>query len=347
MTAAPGPPADSWPGAAMWSAIVRVGQHVGVERCRPAVAVVMRLASLRPGGHARSSYRLVSGTPSVSGSPPAEPAEQPLRRTATPPRPAAFPGNPPHPGVRIRFRALPEPWWTRSPVVRTRRLGLRLELDLRDNLQRSVYFTGTYEPATLDWLRRNLRAGDVFVDVGAHVGVHALTAAAALDRQGHGRVIAFEPAADSHSRLVDNARRNGLRVTAVPLALGEATGEATLYTDPEWGADDAGVRSQYGLGEAIATVRVMDFDGWARAAGLTRMDVVKIDVEGAELAALAGMAASLTTFRPRALIVECRERLLARAGTGSGELTGFLAGLGYRSTDTDLDRNQLFERVDT
>jgi hypothetical protein len=54
-----------------------------------------------------------------------------------------------------------------------RRLGLRLELDLRDNLERTLYATGTYEPALLRFLHDELRPGDVVLDVGAHIGVHA------------------------------------------------------------------------------------------------------------------------------------------------------------------------------
>ena len=58
--------------------------------------------------------------------------------------------------------------WLTGPV-RVRRLGLRLELDLRDNLARTVYFTGTYEPQLVRFLSR-LRPGEVFADVGAHIG---------------------------------------------------------------------------------------------------------------------------------------------------------------------------------
>jgi hypothetical protein len=52
----------------------------------------------------------------------------------------------PAPGAPVLTR-LPAGWWTASPLVLVRRLGLRLELDLRDNLQRVLYATGTHEPA--------------------------------------------------------------------------------------------------------------------------------------------------------------------------------------------------------
>src|ERR687885_2186416 len=97
-----------------------------------------------------------------------------------------------------RLGRVPPEWWAIEPRVRARRLGLDLELDLRDNLQRTLYFTGTYEPGLLRALENELEPGDVFVDVGAHVGVHALCAARRLSEiPGGGRVVAFEPTADS------------------------------------------------------------------------------------------------------------------------------------------------------
>jgi hypothetical protein len=113
-----------------------------------------------------------------------------------------------------------------------RRLGLRLELDLRDNLQRALYATGTYEPALVRFLRDELRRGDVMVDVDAHIGVHALTAAARLRRLGGGAVVAFEPAHDSASKLRAAAARNRLQLTVVEVALGAEPGTADLRADP-------------------------------------------------------------------------------------------------------------------
>src|SRR5688500_17820464 len=65
------------------------------------------------------------------------------------------------------------PEW--AACVRVRREGLRLALDLRDNLQAVLYYAGRYEPAMRDFLHRELRAGDVVMDVGANIGLHTLT----------------------------------------------------------------------------------------------------------------------------------------------------------------------------
>jgi FkbM family methyltransferase len=62
-----------------------------------------------------------------------------------------------------------------------------------------------------------------------------------------------------------------------------------LYTDPNFGRDDPGVRSAFGSGRLVGEFPMLRFDSWARETGLERLDVVKIDVEGAEVSALAGM----------------------------------------------------------
>jgi FkbM family methyltransferase len=233
----------------------------------------------------------------------------------------------PAPGVPALTR-LPDGWWTASPLVRVRRLGLRLELDLRDNLQRALYATGTYEPALVRFLHDELHRGDVMVDVGAHIGVHALTAAARLRRLGGGTVVAFEPAHDSASKLRAAAARNRLELIVVEAALGAEPGTAELRADPA----DAGVRSLHGRGARVQSVPVITFDAWAAEAQLERLDLVKLDVEGAELEALGGMAGSLGRLRPRAVVVEVKQRVLEQAGVDGDEVREYLRRLGYQST---------------
>jgi FkbM family methyltransferase len=81
------------------------------------------------------------------------------------------------------------------------------------------------------------------LDVGANIGVHALTAAKRLEDLGGGRVIAVEPAADCVAKLGTAAARNGLPLEVVPAALGEWRQHASLRADSRYDAADAGVRS--------------------------------------------------------------------------------------------------------
>jgi FkbM family methyltransferase len=232
----------------------------------------------------------------------------------------------PMPGLHL----LPEAWWMSDPCVRARRLGLDLELDLRDNLQRTVYFTGTYEPGLHAVLERELEPADVVLDVGAHVGVHALSAARRLrELGGGGRVIAFEPAADSAAAIRAAAARNGLDVEVVESALGEEEGTVEIRGDPRYGDHDAGVRSQFGEGEVVQRAPVTTLDAWARATGRDRLDVMKLDIEGAEILALRGARETLTRLRPRLLAIEVKDVVMARGPGDEAALHALLAECGY------------------
>jgi len=152
---------------ALWNSVGRAGELLGPRRARVLAAALLRASSRSERGLMRGVYRVA-------------------RYTSTP-APSLI--------------KLPEQWSATAPLLRARRLGLDLDLDLRDNLQRTLFYTGTYEPGLLGFLHRELRGGDVAVDVGAHIGVHALTMARRLAQLGRGRVVAFEPAQDSAAKL--------------------------------------------------------------------------------------------------------------------------------------------------
>ena len=279
-----------------WRALELLARIAGPVTARSLAAAFMRLGARTERGYAKGLFRVASRLP------------EPMPR----------------------LWRVPPDWWSVEPRVQARRLGLDLELDLRDNLQRTLWFTGTYEPGLLRALHDELRPGDVVVDVGAHVGVHALSAARRLSELGGGgRVIAFEPTDDSSAALRLAAARNGLPVEVVRAGLGEADGTIELRGDPRYGSADAGVRSQFGEGEVVATAPLLAFDGWAERNRLDRLDVVKIDIEGAEILALRGMRDSLKRLKPRLLAIEVKDVVMERGPGDEASLHALLEECGY------------------
>lgn len=247
-----------------------------------------------------------------------------------------------------RVLRLPK-WLWRDTSIEVTRLGLRLRLDLRDNVQRELYFTGWYERAYLLWLRRQLRENDTYLDIGAHIGIHALVMAKRLRELGGGMVIAFEPAPDTAELLRSGARRNGLsNVTVVDVALSDREGLAVLRSGTrEFHDADAAVRSLHGSGAPTHEVRTKALDRWAeRSRILGKMDVVKIDVEGSELAVLRGMEDSIDRHRPRVIGIEVHRDLLSEAGVAESEITEFLESRGYEySSVYESGGKLIFQRV--
>lgn len=176
------------------------------------------------------------------------------------------------------------------------------------------------EPWTVRWLEENLRADDVFWDVGANVGSYALIAAK-LQPAAH--VVAVEPESANYAALCDNLRLNRLdrRVVALPVALAEASRVGTLAL----ASADAGAavhRLDAHSSEAgVQTVIALAVDDVVESFGVPAPTLLKIDVDGAEPAVLAGAAKTLAAPALRSVLVEIEvengdavAEVLARAG---------------------------------
>jgi FkbM family methyltransferase len=156
-------------------------------------------------------------------------------------------------------------------IVPTQETGL-LSYILRHGLE-------VIEPGVRAVLRDRLKPGAVAVDAGANIGIHALTMAAAVGPQGHVRC--FEPMPHLAVTLERTLRLNGFgdRTRVEQVALADERGEATLYR-----AEHGPMSSLYalpdGLGAEPITVRVVTLDECFPPGA--RVDLVKMDVEGAE-----------------------------------------------------------------
>ena len=146
-------------------------------------------------------------------------------------------------------------------------------------------------------LERFVPPGGVLVDVGANIGLFSLKGAHLVGPAG--LVLAVEPGAVSIARLEANIALNHLpQLRLVRAALSDSEGEMTLYHVPL--GDDPQAFSLLSDGSAMAseTVAVTTLDHLARAQALSRLDCIKIDVEGAEPMVVAGGRATLARFRP-------------------------------------------------
>lgn len=221
-------------------------------------------------------------------------------------------------------------------------LGIVWHLDLRDGLQRELAQTGDYEPEVREALLEELRPGDVFVDVGANIGVLSLPIARARPDV---HVFAFEPVTATARKFRETQVRAGIEnVTLCCFALGADHGLLQLRRDPWFGNADAGVVSAHGIGRLAETVEVRRLDDIAEDLSLCRVDALKVDIEGGEYDALRGMEGLLRSARPRIVVVEVQEALLARAAVARGAVEELLEAAGYL-VRRRLGRNVVFCRA--
>lgn len=154
-----------------------------------------------------------------------------------------------------------------------------------------------YEPAVTQIVRSHLHEGDVFVDVGANIGYFTLMAATIVGRNGH--VHAVEPNPDNCHLITMSVEANGVEnVTLYPFAAAEKTqmlqldiagtgSNSRVIDDSPQAVPGSSPPQQV---QAVILDKVL--------AGLERIDLVKMDIEGAEPRALQGMMQILQRHRP-------------------------------------------------
>jgi len=210
--------------------------------------------------------------------------------------------------------------------------GFELELDERDPLQRHMANEREYEPE-VSWIYPYLlRQGDAFIDGGAHIGYLTLLASSCVGPTG--AVHAFEPVSNTYDALARNVARNraaNVRLNKVALGPRDGILDLELPIDPQgdavlaWGA--TAIKAGRG---AIEQVPMTTLDEYAERAKLRSVRVLKLDLEGAELGALAGARDLLTQRRIEHLVVELNTYLLDLAGERYDERRALLASYGYR-----------------
>ncbi len=173
------------------------------------------------------------------------------------------------------------------------------------------------------WMR--FEPGEIGFQVGANRGQYTFAAAQAIGPEG--LCIALEPNPTAYVDLLGLAYLNqATNVIVLPFACGAAPMQATFYAEAEmlakFGDLVFSMTREVPVQRRVEgfTAQVLPLDSLVRGFGLTRVDFIIIDVEGAELAVLQGAQETLRTFRPR-LLIELH-------GTGDAVLP-FLQGLGY------------------
>jgi FkbM family methyltransferase len=206
--------------------------------------------------------------------------------------------------------------------------------DLRDTIAREVCFTGRYEPQETQLAQALLGPGMVAVDVGANWGYFTLVCAHLVTDRG--RVLALEPHPRLASMLADNVKENRLPQVVVHRVAAGARSASTAFVGFDEGGGNWGVsRAAHGSDAADFESQTVVIDTFLDECNAGRVDLIKIDIEGAEGDAIRGMAEGLERHRYRYALVECHPAELARIGTSVAECLAPFRTAGYRGWHID------------
>ncbi|HWN19658.1 MAG TPA: FkbM family methyltransferase [Gemmatimonadales bacterium] len=214
-----------------------------------------------------------------------------------------------------------------------RHAGGRLWLPATDSsLNRDLLLRGSYEPDAVAAFLAALEPGMTVFDLGANIGYYSTAAAAAVGPAG--QVYAFEP----DPRNVEVLRRNcaqahGAPINVIAAAVGEREGTSSLFVNPADSSINSLARANadvLGIQHAASplTVPALTLDTFVRQEGSRQPDVIKMDVQGAEMLVLTG-ADEMLSRRPLKIFLEFWPFGLQQLGTQPIELLEFLIGKGF------------------
>lgn len=175
---------------------------------------------------------------------------------------------------------------------------------MRSHRHVNAYWVGNYELAIQKCLTQQLKAGDVFYDVGANAGFFSLLGSKCVGSEG--RVFAFEPLPANIETLKNNLKLNGIEnCTVVEAAVSDSIGTVTF---------SPGRHSSMGhmsdRGEDCIAIRTITLEKFAET--MPPPNFIKMDIEGAEGLALAGCRKLLGGANPPGLLIELHGEQVAR-----------------------------------
>ncbi|MEZ4909563.1 MAG: FkbM family methyltransferase [Saprospiraceae bacterium] len=209
---------------------------------------------------------------------------------------------------------------------------VKMKVDRYSYMGGSIFWTGFHHVNETLFLKKFLKPHMTFIDIGANQGEFSLIAASILK---NGRILAFEPVSFQRDLLQKNKDLNDFNnIEIFSFGLSDKAGKLPIYTSTNTEIHHGiheGLSSLYSSSERsemqeIVDLKVFDdifFDN------LSRLDFIKIDVEGAELFALKGMTRSIQKYKP-IILIEINEGTFKNAGYSTADVMEFFRSLNYK-----------------
>ena len=185
--------------------------------------------------------------------------------------------------------------------------GKRSDLSTEDQLPGSfdnnLYFLGTYEAGTIDFIKNRLQTGHTFIDVGAHYGLMSFVASRVVGKEG--RIVAVEPIRKTYKNLITNIKLNKfLNIKSLNIALGEKNGTVKIYTHKVNDMKSSISPRKTELNNYLTSqeVKLKTIDSIVDEMKINKVNMLKIDVEGYEMNVIKGATHTIHRDKPDLII---------------------------------------------
>jgi FkbM family methyltransferase len=201
-----------------------------------------------------------------------------------------------------------------------------------------MVLSGTWEPIETEVFLKHVKKGDTVIDVGANIGYYTVLGAEAVGPTG--QVLAFEPDPTGFGFLTKNVKTNGFsNVVAEQKALSNKAGKLKLYLDEFNKGDHRIYQTGNRPSVDIDAVKLDDY----LPADRRKVDLIKIDTQGAEIVILQGMTETLKQNPSVKMIVEFWPKGLSEFGQDAKELLDILDGMNFKYLSIQEDTKTVVE----
>ena len=211
--------------------------------------------------------------------------------------------------------------------------AVKLRVDISDYVGHYLYFG--FQDIGQEALYDLVKKGDTVLDIGTNIGSTLLMLASKV--QAEGKVYGFEPDGFNYENCLQNIKLNDFsNILVSQIGLGDTVGSFDLVVDTE--SNRGGNRiSLKETNKSVTKIEVNTLDNWIQENNISKVDVIKIDVEGFEYRALIGGENLLKEHHP-ILFIELDDENLKAVGDTASSLVELLEKLDYEvynSIDND------------
>lgn len=212
---------------------------------------------------------------------------------------------------------------------------LKINLNLSDHIHQQIYFLNYYDKRGILFIKQFLKEGYTFIDIGANIGCYSLIAAKYVGKKG--RVICFEAIKETYNSLNENIKINNLENTYVfNNAIYNRNQKLTLHVANKYNSGMSSIHNHSSEAGITQQCEAITLDDFISKNETKRIDLIKIDIEGAEIYALQGMLNVIKQFKPT-ILIELSDSVLENTNINKTEIIKLLIDLGY--TQHGIDKN--------
>ncbi len=228
-------------------------------------------------------------------------------------------------------------WFKHSTPLIKYDQDIQIQLHLSDFIQQQIFFLGYYDLAGITYLKNTLREGDIFIDIGANIGSFSLIASKQV--QSTGKVYAFEPVHQTFEQLTYNYSLNHFTQTLlIQKALADKKGHLELNVSNQSNTGMSSMLNHDAETGQIEKVPCITLDDFVEENNISTINLIKMDIEGAEYLALLGMSHILKHIRPT-LMIELNEAIIQKNPAQHQKLLALMASYRYCLKGIDRDGN--------